>query len=60
MKLKDWVQITNSIDEYEIYNDCSYYHKKLMLEKFGEDEVDEIFIDAEEGGFWVVAKIYLK
>lgn len=62
MKLKDWVQITNSIDEYDIYNDYSFYHetKNLMLERLGEDEIDEIFIEAYEDGAWVVAKIYLK
>lgn len=62
MKLKDWVQITNSIDEYDIYNDYSFYHetKNLMLERLGEDEIDEIFIDAYEDGSWIVAKIYLK
>lgn len=31
-----------------------------MLEKLGEDEIDEIFIEAYEEGAWVVAKIYLK
>lgn len=62
MTLKDWVQITNSIDEYDIYNDYSFYRetKNLMLERLGDDEIDEIFIEAYEDGAWVVAKIYLK
>ena len=62
MKFKDWAQITNGIDEYEIFSNDSYYpeNKSRVLEIFGEDEIDEIFIDAEESGFWVVAKIYLK
>lgn len=62
MTLKNWVQITNSIDEYDIYNDYSFYRetKNLMLERLGDDEIDEIFIEAYEDGAWVVAKIYLK
>lgn len=62
MLVKDWVQITNGIDEYDIYNDYSYFRetKNIMLERFSEDEIDEIFIEAYEDGAWVVAKIYLK
>ena len=62
MKLKDWVQITNGIDEYEIFSNYSDYpeNKSRMLEKFGEDEIDEIFIKTYEDGAWVVATIYLK
>ena len=62
MKLKDWEQITNGIDEYEIFSDDSYYpeNKSRMLENFGEDEIDEIFIKTYEDGAWVVAIIYLK
>ena len=62
MKFKDWAQITNGIDEYEIFSNYSYYpeNKSRVLEIFGEDEIDEIFINAYEDGAWVVATIYLK
>ena len=62
MKLKDWVQITNGIDEYEIFSNYSDYpeNKSRMLEIFSEDEIDEIFIKTYEDGAWVVATIYLK
>ena len=62
MKFKDWAQITNGIDEYEIFSNDSYYpeNKSRVLEIFGEDEIDEIFIKTYEDGAWVVATIYLK
>lgn len=62
MKLKDWVAITNGIDEFEIYDSYTYYPetKERMLTMHGEDEIDEIFIQTYEEGSWVVARIYLK
>ena len=62
MKLIDWVKITNGIDEYDITDDYSYYMetKDRMIEKFGEVEVEDIFIKAYDEGSWVVATIYLK
>ena len=62
MKLIDWVKITKGIDEYEIKDDYSYYMetKDRMIKKFGEVEVEDIFIKAYDEGSWVVATIYLK
>ena len=62
MKLIDWVKITNGIDEYEITDDYGYYMetKERMLEKFGEIEIEDIFIKTYDEGSWVVATIYLK
>lgn len=61
MKLKDWVAITNGVDEFEIFGIDHYYYpntKDLMLDLHGEDEIDEVIISAEED--WVQARIYLK
>lgn len=62
MKLKDWVAITNGIDEFDIYDSHTYYpeNKSQMLLAHGEDEIDEIFIETYDDGTWVVATIYLK
>ena len=62
MKLIDWVETTKGIDEYDITDDYSYYMetKDRMIEKFGEVEVEDIFIKAYDEGSWVVATIYLK
>ena len=62
MKLKDWVAITNGIDEFDIYNGYCYFKetKEQMLTMHGEDEIDEIFIEVYEDGTWAIAKIYLK
>ena len=62
MKLKDWVAITNGINEFDIYDGYNYYPETidLMLAAHGEDEIDEIFITTYEEGSWVVATIYLK
>lgn len=62
MKLKDWVAITNGIDEFNIYGSYTYYleTKSLMLISHGEDKIDEIFIETFEMRTWVVATIFLK
>ena len=62
MKFKDWVAITNGVDEFDIYDGYTYYPetKDLMLATHGEDEIDSIFIETYEEGAWVVAQIYLK
>ena len=62
MKLKDWVAVTNGIDEFDIHNSFCYFSKakNTMLIAHGEDEIDEIFIQDCEEDTWVVAKIYLK
>ena len=62
MKLIDWVKITKGIDEYDIKDDYGYYMetKERMLEKFGEVEIEDIFIEVYDEGSWVVATIYLK
>ena len=62
MKLKDWVAITNGVDEFEIFGFGRYYltEKTEMLDLYGEDEIDEVYIQADEEGAWVQANIYLK
>ena len=62
MKFKNWVAVTNGIDEFDIYNGYCYYRetKEQMLATHGENEIDEIFIEAYEDDTWKVAKIYLK
>lgn len=62
MKLKDWVDITNGIDEFDIFGFSQYYieEKLQMLLLHGDDEIDEIFIETYKEGAWVVAKVFLK
>ena len=62
MKLIDWVEITKGIDEYDIKNEYCYFMetKDRMVEKFGEVEIEDIFIDTYDEGLWIVATIYLK
>lgn len=63
MKLKDWVAITTGIDEFSIFGWNERYYpntKPQMLMRYGEDEIDEVFIETLEEGDWVRANIYLK
>jgi len=63
MKLKDWVAITNGVDEFDIFGISHYYYpetKAEMLMLHGDDEIDEVFIESDFDEEWVVAKIYLK
>lgn len=63
MKLKDWVAITNNIDEFYIFGTHQYYYpetKSQMLLFHGDDEIDEIFIRTDADEDWIVAHIFLK
>lgn len=61
MKLKDWVAVTNGINEFDIFGyNNTYYRETKMLDLYGEEEIDEIFIETFNDGAWVQAKIYLK
>ena len=62
MLFRDWVKITSGICEYSIYLDYCYYEntKELMLNKFGDREIEKILIEAYEDGDWIVANIFFK
>lgn len=62
MKLKDFIAVVNNIDEFDIYGGRVYHaaNTKQLLEIHGEDIVEDVFIEVEQEGSWIIAHIYLK
>ena len=62
MKLKDFVAVVNNIDEFDIYSGRVYHatNKQQLLEIHGEDIVEDVFIEVEQEGNWIIAHIYLQ
>lgn len=62
MKLKDFVAIVHNIDVFDIYGGCVYHAPNIpqLLDSHGEDIVEDVFIEVEQEGSWIVANIYLQ
>lgn len=63
MTVKEYYEITNGIDEYNVYKGSKlikkFYRDVNSGDSINDEVIDECFIGAEDDGSWVVCNIYI-